>query len=256
MITSRLRWIVRQMLMRTPAGRRLWWRSHGRQHELHFWESWLQHKGAAWPEDYARRAGPAPVIDDPLITDWLDDLERSDVRIIDVGAGPISKVGVRYPGKKITLVPVDPLAAQYESLLRRYEMEPPARTIEADGERLLQHFPRASFDIAYAVNSLDHSYDPLLIVANMLEVVVPDGVVLLRHLRNEGEHRRYSGLHQWNFDVDEDDLVVWNHAFKRRLSQELSPEASVETWLENGQVLVRIRPGPSSIAALASRRKR
>ena len=69
-------------------------------------------------------------------------------------------------------MPVDPLATHYDRLLRRFDIQPAARTIGAHGERLLRHFPRESFDIAFAVNSLDHSYDPLLIVANMLDLVV------------------------------------------------------------------------------------
>jgi SAM-dependent methyltransferase len=252
MIPPGLRWRLRRALIWTPAGRRFWWRSHGRHHELDFWESWFEQKGAAWGEDYARRVGPAPLIDDPLITEQLDELDHLDIRILDVGAGPITKVGVRYPGKRITVVPVDPLAAYYDRLLRRYDIQPAVRTIEAHGERLLRHFSRESFDIAFAVNSLDHSYDPLLIVANMLELVVPEGVVLLRHARNEGEHRSYSGLHQWNFDVDQGDLVVWNHAFERRLSEQLGPAASVEAWLEDGQVLVRVRPRARALASAAS----
>lgn len=248
MIPPGLRWKLRRFLIWTRPGRRLWWRSHGRHHELDFWESWFDQKGAGWAEDYARRTGPAPLIDDPLITEQLDELRRSEVRILDVGAGPITKVGVRYPGKRVTVVPVDPLATYYDRLLQRYDIQPPARTIEAHGERLLRYFPRESFDIAFAVNSLDHSYDPLLIAANMLELVVPDGVVLLRHARNEGERRSYSGLHQWNFDVAQGDLVIWNHAFERRLSQELKPEASVEAWIEDEQVLVRVRLLPATIA--------
>jgi hypothetical protein len=49
-------------------------------------------------------------------------------------------------------------------------------------------------------------------------------------------------LHQWNFDADGGDLVVWNHAFRRRLSAELEPGARVEAWVEGDEILVRVRP--------------
>src|SRR5438876_479261 len=78
--------------------------------------------------------------------------------------------------------------------------------------RALMRFGSGSFDIAYATNSLDHSADPFTIISNMVAVVRAGGVVLLRHKRNEGESARYGGLHQWNFDVINDDLLVWNDA--------------------------------------------
>jgi SAM-dependent methyltransferase len=242
MIPAALRSRLRPILMRAPVGRRLWWRSHGRRDEVDFWAAWLETKGSRWPEDFARRVAPDPLIEDPLVTAWLDGLEQQDVRIIDVGAGPVTKLGVRYPGKHVTVVPVDPLAVQYEKLLKRYGIVPPVATVEAHGEELLRHFPSRSFDVAYAVNSLDHSYDPLRIVVNMVELISRDGVVLLRHAQNEGEHQRYCGLHQWNFDADGGDLVVWNHAVDRRLSAELDPGARVEAWIEGEAVLVRVRP--------------
>ncbi len=178
------------------------------------------------------------------MTGWLDGIDRVDLRIIDVGAGPVSKLGIRYPGKSIEVVPVDPLAQQYERLLRRFGVEPPVRTIEAHGEHLLSRFAPASFDIAYAVNAVDHSYDPMRIIQNMLALVRPDGVVLLRHRLNEGEHERYVGLHQWNFDVRGGDLVIWNHVVSHSVRRALDARADVTAWIEDDVALARVRPRP------------
>ena len=238
----RLRWRLRRALIRTPAGRRLWWRSRGRDHELDFWTAWLERRGGKWSEDYARRLGPAPLIEDRLVTDRLDEIDRVEVKILDVGAGPVTQLGTHYPGKRIQVVPVDPLADEYERLLSRFGVEPPVRTIKAHGERLLRHFSPRSFDIAYAVNSIDHSYDPVRIIENMLTVVRPDGVVLLRHRLNEGEHERYVGLHQWNFDVRGGDLVVWNHAVTQSLRHALGTRGDVEAWIEDDIALARVTP--------------
>ena len=117
------------------------------------------------------------------------------------GAGPLTALGFRYPGKTLTIVPVDPLADEYDRLLRDAGLDPPIRTIRVAGEALLEHFGSRRFDIAYASNALDHSADPFTIISNMVAVVRPGGIVLLRHKRNEGESARYGGLHQWNFDV-------------------------------------------------------
>jgi SAM-dependent methyltransferase len=214
----------------------------GRDHELDFWTSWLEQRGGRWSEDYARRLAPAPLIDDELVTARLDEIDRVDVKIIDVGAGPVSKLGTHYPGKNIEVVAVDPLADEYDRLLARFGVEPPVRTIRAHGERLLVRFAPASFDIAYAVNSIDHSYDPVRVVQNMLALVRPDGVVLLRHRLNEGEHERYVGLHQWNFDVQDTDLVIWNHAATSSLRRALNGRGDVEAWIKDDMALARVTP--------------
>ena len=36
--------------------------------------------------------------------------------------------------------------------------------------------------------------------------------MILRHKRNEGEQGRYGALHQWNVDVVDGSLVLWNNA--------------------------------------------
>ncbi len=239
MIPARLRWTIRRTLVRTRAGRHLWWRSHARDHELDFWATWFAQRGAAWGEDYERRMTDA-AIDDPLVTSALDTLHGDEIRIIDVGAGPITRLGTHYPGKAVTVVAVDPLARQYDRLLRRFRIEPRLRTIEAEGERLLDRFAPESFDIAYAVNSVDHSYEPLHVIANMLALVRPGGVVLLRHGRNEGERRRYSGPHQWNFDAADGDMLIWNHATRHSLRDAVGARADVEAWIEGEEVLARV----------------
>jgi SAM-dependent methyltransferase len=149
-------------------------------------------------------------------------------------------------------VPVDPLADEYGALLKRYEIEPPVRTIKAHGERLLEQFAPGTFDIAYATNSLDHSYDPLLIVRNMLALVNEAGVVLLRHVLREGVRQQWVGPHQWNFDVDGGDVLIWNHAVRHSLGSALAAQASVEGWVEEGFVLVRLTPFGSAASATGS----
>ena len=135
----------------------------------------------------------------------LDPRRRGGSR--DVARLPLS-------GEELTIVPVDPLADEYDRLLRDAKLDPPIRTVRVAGEALAEHFGARRFDIAYATNSLDHSADPFTIISNMAAVVRPGGVVLLRHKRNEGDSARYGGMHQWNFDVVDDGLLVWNNAVR------------------------------------------
>jgi SAM-dependent methyltransferase len=70
-------------------------------------------------------------------------------------------------------------------------------------------FAPASFDLVYAQNCIDHGHDPLRSIQQMLTLVKPDGVALLEHAIDEGEHMQYAGPHQWNFRVEDGRFVIW-----------------------------------------------
>lgn len=231
----------RRALMHFRLGRRLWWRARKRRETL-FWSAWL--RGAPGTEEWAsdreaRLTGDAE-IRDPAVRDELERSSAEEISILDVGAGPLTKLGYRYPGKKLTIVAVDPLADEYDRLLRETGLEPPIRTIRVAGEELLGHFEPGTFDIACATNSLDHSADPLTIISNMVSVVRPGGIVLLRHKRNEGESARYEGLHQWNFDVVDDDLILWNNAVEVNVGSVLEDRAVTQAWSSGYEVVARL----------------
>jgi SAM-dependent methyltransferase len=208
-----LRSRIRRELMRSRLGRRLVWRM-GKGTEVDFWRDWLVGAPGTeeWASDRKSRLDPEAQIRDPLVREELERNPAEEISILDVGAGPLTALGYRYPGKKLAIVPVDPLADQYDRLLREAGLDPPIHTIGVAGEALLEHFGLGTFDIAYAVNALDHSADPFLIISNMIAVVHPGGTVLLRHKRNEGQSARYGGLHQWNFDAVDGSLLLWNNA--------------------------------------------
>jgi len=66
------------------------------------------------------------------------------------------------------------------------------------------------------------------------------GIVLLRHKRNEGESARYGGLHQWNFDVVDGRLLVWNNAVEVNVSAALEGRAATTAWTAQGEVIARL----------------
>jgi hypothetical protein len=82
-------------------------------------------------------------------------------------------------------------------------------------------FERDSFDIVHAQNSLDHSHNPFQAIQQMLAVVKPSGYVRLEHAANEGQRQNYQGLHQWNLDVRNGQLIVWNLKTAINISEEL-----------------------------------
>ena len=230
--------------MRSGLGRRLWWR-RSKASEVDFWAGWLAGAPGTeqWASDRDSRLAPETEVWDPLVRAELERSPADEISILDVGAGPVTNLGFRYPGKKITIVATDPLADEYERLLRDAGLEPPVRTIRVAGEELLDHFGARTFDIAYANNSLDHSADPLRIISNMASLVRPAGTVLLRHKRNEGEQARYGGLHQWNFDAVDGNLLLWNNAVKVNVGSELEGRAATTAWVEEHEVVARLAVG-------------
>lgn len=194
---------------------------HGRRRaleaEVDYWEEWLATKGGKWPEEYLYRFDPAAEVADPALRRVLSETVAEDVSVIDVGAGPASMVGCRFPGKRLTVVAVDPLAESYARSLARANLVPPVRTGLLDGEHLTEHFGRDRFDVAYARNALDHAVDPMVIIEQMLDVVRVGGYVVLRHVRNEAERQAYGQLHQWNFEERGGDLVVWRAGRETRM---------------------------------------
>jgi SAM-dependent methyltransferase len=236
-----LRTIPRRVVMHFGIGRRLVWRTR-QGSEVDFWAGWLVGAPGTeeWASDREARLAPDTEIVDPVVRAELERNPAEEISILDVGAGPVTKLGFRYPGKKLTIVAVDPLADEYDRLLHDAGLEPPVRTIRVAGEALLEHFGSRTFDIAYATNALDHSADPFTIISNMVAVVRPGGVVLLRHKRNEGESARYGGLHQWNFDVVDDSLLVWNDAVEVNVGAALEGRAVATAWISDNEVLARL----------------
>jgi SAM-dependent methyltransferase len=77
-----------------------------------------------------------------------------------------------------------------------------------------------AFDFAYACNCLDHAIDPVACYQQMLAVLKPGCSLVSFHEANEAEHQRYAGLHQWNFNVQESRLIVWNRDGKRDVAEQ------------------------------------
>lgn len=166
-----------------------------------------------------------------------DRLPMGSVKVLDVGAGPASAVPKVHPGRTFEVTALDPMAPQFDALLREFGIEPWVRTVPGTGEDLLHHVAPGTFDVAHASNSVDHTHDPALVIRNMLLAVKPGGLVLLRHERNEAVNEHYRALHQWNFDIDGLDVVLWRPGVRRNLSRELADLGSGEAYLHESWVI-------------------
>lgn len=138
-------------------------------------------------------------------------------RILDVGAGPISKVGKIYDGNKVELVAIDPVAVRYAKILNNLNLKPIVSTQPGYGEKLTKQFLLNSFDLIHARNCIDHTKNPILVITEALAVLKPGGYFYLNHYINEGEAADYYGLHQWNFFEENNMFYVSNRKNKTKI---------------------------------------
>jgi SAM-dependent methyltransferase len=122
-------------------------------------------------------------------------------RILDVGCGPLSTIGLRVGSETIELFGADPLADTYINQLTAAGISPNCHLVQTDCSDLAQRFSELPFSITCSINALDHAADPLRVIRQMTAVTAPSGYVFLRHAENEGIRERYHGLHQWNFSI-------------------------------------------------------
>lgn len=188
------------------AAMTLW--ADGLAAELRFWDDWLASGGLDWRDDFARRFDPdAPLL--PHLAALAGDA-REAVRVLDVGAGPVTSVGYRLAGQPVALTAVDPLAPLYTPLLARHGRTAPVATGFALAEALTLTLPVEGFDLVHCRNALDHAIDPLAGLAEMLAAARVGGHVVLSHFADEAEAAGQAGLHQWNFSIRDGRFVIWN----------------------------------------------
>jgi hypothetical protein len=217
--------------------------------ELDFWKQYIQTGGLDWKDEFKLRTDPqSPLKEDPIL-DYLRERPSDSISILDVGAGPLTVLGKTYPGKVLNITAVDPLADPYNRMLQEVGITPPIPTVPGEGETLLARFAAESFDIAFARNALDSSYDPALTIKNMLAVVKENGLVLLKHKMNEAENSGYRGSPQWNFAIKQGRLVVWNRTARYDIAEILGETADLDCYNEGDWVTCLItKLSPSEYA--------
>ena len=214
-----------------------WVHRAGLRGELSWWRGYIATSGGAWPEDLRQRLDPDAPLLEPLIADRLDRFDGRSVRVLDVGAGPVSVLGKTHGDVRLDVTAVDPLGKQYARLLAKAGIAPPVPTLACKGEDVAARFGPNAFHVAYSRNAIDHSADPLAIVSAMTDTVIPGGFVALRHYRCEAETNGYIDLHNWNFDVESGSLLIWGPYGSYDLSAELSGKATVTCWLSESSGL-------------------
>jgi SAM-dependent methyltransferase len=198
---------MRQSLRRTRRRPPPIDRSAALEEEIQFWRDWFQTGGSEWPWEYRDRLDTELPIQ-PHVATYIDRLPAERVRILDVGAGPLTALGKRHAPKQLEIVATDLLAPEYDRLFAELGDEPPLRTVYADAARLVEQFGRDAFDVVHGQNCVDHTIDPLQAIDQMVAITKPGGYVVLYHAENEGLHERYTQLHQWDFTCKDGSFVI------------------------------------------------
>lgn len=174
--------------------------------EVNFYRKKLPEKAA-----YFNRPLPLHEYFDPLIGD------KKEVKIADLGCGLLATTGSYKPGVKVSLFPSDFLANQYNQVFIDAGIERLIPIERQDMESLT--YEDNYFDIVNCVNALDHTINPDKALREMIRVCRPGGWVYLRHMPANGRRSKYSGLHQWNIDMEANgDCLFWNPERKFLLS--------------------------------------
>jgi len=122
-------------------------------------------------------------------------------KILDVGAGPMTVVNKKCDISKIEITAIDSLAEEYNKLLKENNIMPIVKTEKCDGENISSKYSENTFDIVYSRNAIDHSYNPLKVIFEMIKVVKRGGFVIVQSFEKEGSHANWRGLHKWNFYI-------------------------------------------------------
>ena len=200
--------------------------SEGVANEIEFWRQVISGEGpnGHYRSDILNRIRPQAQIQ-AYLRPYLP--KQGVPKILDVAAGPVSNVGWMDGDRPLDVTAVDALAAEFNAILDEFGLEPPQRTLASDGEQLETLFNAEEFDIVHIRNGLDHCYEPLKVLDQALRVTRRGGTVMIVGYLNEAEFESYIGLHQWNVDVQDGDVVIWRPGERYSLRALFADRATV-----------------------------
>jgi SAM-dependent methyltransferase len=182
------------------------------QTELNYWKDQLRRQNSqAWRTDYATRLDPDAPLQD-IIASHIDRTVKVN-RILDVGSGPLTSINRKCGFCEVSITAVDPLADFFNELMAARGITPPVPPVTGWGERLAEQFGEDQFDITYSRNAVDHSYDPIKCIDEMIKVTKRNRYVIVEMNERAGSLEHWHGLHQWDFFVARTLPLLQRHLF-------------------------------------------
>jgi SAM-dependent methyltransferase len=154
---------------------------------------------------------------------------KSHLKIADLGCGPVSMIGIKDDTYQIEILGIDPLVGEYNKILADKKIVRPHDVVcmECEYAYLLGE---NTFDIVFSRNAIDHSEEPDKIMMSGKLLCKTNGLFQIRVHENEGKSQNYAGLHQWNFYVDNEDVMIESPTFKKKFTAKeiLGPNLIIE----------------------------
>ena len=192
----------------------------GKSDELDFWEQLLPKDGNFKRADlvsnsaiYKKRLDVGNKVIIPELSPLLERIQKQVVQTLEVGPGPIPRLGIIRTDKRLIINTLDPLMEKYLNMMLDQDVDivsmfPEGRFITGVAEEATRHFLPGSMDLIYCSNALDHCFDPIQAAQSLLEVCAPGGFMYISGLADEGKAQNYQGFHQWNLRVFGEDVSV------------------------------------------------
>ena len=163
----------------------------------------------------------------------LKQKEPEKAVILDIGAGMsympgefiLNKQGEQLP---LNIHYIDPLAAYYNQIAQHHRVKVP--NVEFGMmEYISAFYPAHNVTLAIIQNALDHSANPVKGILEALNALKKGGVLYLNHHPKEAEYEQYRGFHQFNIDIEDDKLMIWNREQRFDINAIVKDFAQVET---------------------------
>lgn len=122
-----------------------------------------------------------------------------EVKIADLGSGPICTLGTLWGHIKITIFASDIQQPEYAKILTKENCTPLVPIEYQDMENLT--YPDNFFDLVHCVNAIDHTQNIEKALSEMYRVCKPNGYIYLRHARNQRRAHRGIG-HFWDAKIN------------------------------------------------------
>mgnify|MGYP001028976639 FL=1 len=217
----------------------------GLEEEIEYWKLYMEEKGGVsfYGFEETISSNKHFVLEDDIPAEYIG----KEYHFLDVGSGPFSRCGRITDKVYLDALSVDPLAGAYNALKRQNGIDNGIRLETGFVELLNRKFDQNSFDMVHMSNSLDHCFDAIYGIYQLLYVCKVGGTVILRHSENEAEKAGYSGLHQWNLSLhnEENTFLIWRNDKKYNIPKlfgeyaeiELYPDAVEGRWKYNKVLL-------------------
>jgi len=168
----------------------------------------------------------------PLVSFERDFIHSEEVlpeyiNCLDVGCGLYTSCGSIVGDRSLEVTAVDPLGDIYSSINDKYGITTKIKPRFGMVEHLSDQFKKNSFDIVHMRNALDHSFNPILGILQMLYVCRVGGKVILIHRDNEAEKGQNTGFHQWNMTLKNGQFIIWRDNIEININQELAEYVNV-----------------------------